>query len=96
MNCIRCFKYMESTTIPNALCPDCLNEETSQPLSKSFGVAQGWICPKCRAVLAPNQPYCVFCAPVQEIQVSYNPPWNFCGEQAVGAPFDEFGMTLNV
>ena len=22
----------------------------------------------------------------------FNPPWNWCGEQAIGAPFDEFGL----
>lgn len=26
---------------------------------------QGWECPKCGAVLAPNQSYCPFCSPIQ-------------------------------
>lgn len=26
-------------------------------------VPQGWQCPACRAVMAPTQPYCVYCKP---------------------------------
>lgn len=26
-------------------------------------IQQGWECPKCGAVLAPNQSYCPFCSP---------------------------------
>lgn len=95
-HCNKCFKYIESTTDRYALCADCLKAETSQPLPKTFGFARGWECPKCGAVLAPNQPYCNFCAPYLKVTCGFNPPWNFCGEQGVGAPFDEFGTTLNV
>ena len=28
----------------------------------------------------------------KEQETVFNPPWNWCGEQAIGAPFDEFGM----
>ena len=94
MNCIKCNKHMESTTPGNNICPDCIAADTKQHITKSFGVAQGWLCPKCGAVLAPNQPYCSFCAPVPQITCGFNPPWNYCGEQAIGAPFDEFGMKI--
>lgn len=26
-------------------------------------IKYGWVCPKCGAVMSPNQPTCVFCAP---------------------------------
>ena len=25
---------------------------------------QGWVCPKCGGVMSPDQPYCLFCKPV--------------------------------
>ena len=25
---------------------------------------QGWVCPKCGAVMSPDQLYCIFCKPV--------------------------------
>ena len=62
MNCIRCNKRFESSTCVNQMCQECLNDsQTIHPTN--FGFAQGWLCPKCGAVLAPTQNYCVFCAP---------------------------------
>lgn len=42
-------------------------EITREPFYK-----QGWVCPKCSAVMAPNQPYCIFCQSnnIRDIQVT--------------------------
>lgn len=26
-----------------------------------FPIERGWVCPKCGRVMAPSQPYCLFC-----------------------------------
>lgn len=33
---------------------------------------QGWVCPKCGGVMAPDQPFCIFCQPknIQNIQIT--------------------------
>lgn len=43
-------------------------ETTKEPFYK-----QGWVCPKCGAVMAPSQPYCLFCQSnnIKDIQVTY-------------------------
>lgn len=41
---------------------------------------QGWICPKCGAVMAPHQSYCLFCQPqskdIQVTTIGINPTVN--------------------
>ena len=32
---------------------------------------QGWVCPKCGAVMSPNTNVCPFCAPGQNITITY-------------------------
>ena len=41
-------------------------QTTKEPFYK-----QGWVCPKCGAVMAPHQSYCLFCQPQsKDIQVT--------------------------
>lgn len=42
-------------------------QTTKEPFYK-----QGWVCPKCGGVMAPNQPYCLFCQSnnIKDIQVT--------------------------
>ena len=41
-------------------------------------IQQGWECPKCGAVLAPNQSYCPFCSPSEYGRTNWLGPT--CGE----------------
>lgn len=43
-------------------------------------IQQGWQCPKCGAVLAPNQSYCPFCSPSEYGRTNWLGPT--CGEWA--------------
>lgn len=95
MNCIRCGKNFESTTA-NQMCGECVGIAQSTDFAKQLGMKPGWFCPKCGNVMSPSKEYCNFCKPSAGIDWGFNPPWNFCGEQAIGAPFDEYGTTLNV
>ena len=72
MNCVRCNKRLESSSAVNQMCQECLNDIQTQTPSRTFGLTQGWACPKCGAVLAPNQAYCVFCAPAPKITCGMN------------------------
>ena len=41
-------------------------QTTKEPFYK-----QGWVCPKCGAIMAPHQSYCLFCQPQsKDIQVT--------------------------
>lgn len=79
MRCEKCSTDIESTTDHNSLCAGCLETETIQPLPTTFGVARGWECPKCRAVLAPNQSFCNFCAPCPKATWEFKPLWEYYG-----------------
>lgn len=41
--------------------------------TKEPSYKQGWVCPKCSAVMSPDQPYCLFCQSnnIKDIQVTY-------------------------
>jgi hypothetical protein len=58
---------------------------------------QGWICPKCQAVMAPFQPTCWYCKPVatdtRTSGSSTLDPLRKIGPDSVWAPKIEFSTT---
>lgn len=83
MRCLHCDREMVYDGYGNYKCDQCgwiINdlvyrhykdyEFNINPQNPQF-YKQGWICPKCGAVMSPNQPYCLFCQPQsKDIQVT--------------------------
>lgn len=83
--CECCHTWWYDSDVKEDLCPNCydyfkqlkrqLEEKDKQIdiISKEPFYKQGWVCPKCGGVMAPNQPYCLFCQSnnIKDIQVTY-------------------------
>ncbi len=72
--CWICGKEMEHTVGGCEHCPDCgvgyndlVFRYKSNTESKIY--EQGWVCPKCGAVMSPRERYCPFCSPAQKIEI---------------------------
>lgn len=46
---------------------------TSQSVTTTYSFQYGWICPKCGAVMAPNQASCTFCVPTFNVTTATKP-----------------------
>ena len=47
--CLNCGSKLESTTVPEDLCPRCKQQKT------------GWVCPICHLSNAPSNKVCIHC-----------------------------------
>lgn len=77
----------ESTTTP---------APTSQSVTTTYSFQYGWICPKCGAVMAPNQTNCTFYVPTNDITSATRPsvsPVITCTGQPYDVNFD--GLTTS-
>lgn len=66
MKCMKCGKEMRNTKGGNYVCDDCgftVNPGIGDNPNYDFVAPQGWICPKCGAVLSPSTIFCPFCVP---------------------------------
>lgn len=78
MKCWICNKDMKNTIGGCYHCQDCgtsVNDGVfrteEQSINKETFYKKGWVCPKCGAVMSPNQPYCMFCQPkANDVQIT--------------------------
>ena len=76
MKCYNCNRELIYDGYGNYHCDKCgatLNDCVLRNKDYGFGIIQqeqsqfwqqGWVCPKCGAVMSPDQLYCIFCKPV--------------------------------
>lgn len=77
---IRLRKWGKSTANPTPVTKSTATDSKSTACdipAKPF-LQQGWQCPKCGAILAPNQSYCPFCSPSEYGRTNWLGPT--CGE----------------
>lgn len=84
MKCYNCNRELIYDGYGNYHCDKCgatLNDCVLRNKDYGFGIIQqeqsqfwqqGWVCPKCGAVMSPNQLYCLFCQSknIKDIQVT--------------------------
>lgn len=51
--------------------PTTPNYEPKGELVKTHYYEYGWICPKCGAVMAPNQRTCIYCTPIFDVKITF-------------------------
>ena len=67
--------------IDEVVCCQNVDEKPEYNPNYRFGALQGWICPKCGAVLSPSTTFCPFCAPgnnkttITSTRTTYDVDW---------------------